>query len=136
MEAAFHSGRMTERQAAAAERALVRESLYQLKLAEREEAVEALTKAGVVVPTGRVTFSGEIIKAEWRENNYGGGAIKATIKADEGWIAWGTLPHAVNVPVGGCVELKGLRISLTATIAPGDKPLFGFYSRPKLVALD
>jgi hypothetical protein len=110
---------MTERQLDAAVRAIEAE---RAKLAE---------KAAVVAPEpGKATFEGTVVKAAWYDNNFGGGALKLTVKTDAGWLAFGTLPGRMykDVPAE---ELKGLRIHVEATLEASERDrTFLFFKRP------
>ena len=109
------------------------------RAAEREAAEDC--------PTGRVQVSGVVIKTEVRDSQFGT-QYKMTVKTDGGWIAWGSIPSALQLieekidhPAdehGGAwtetqqraVE-RGERVTFTATVSPsGTDPKFGFYKRP------
>lgn len=84
-------------------------------------------KAAVLVPTGRITVTGTVVKAVWKDNPYGpGGSVKITIKSAEGWLVWGTAPSNISVDVD-----RGDTVTLTATVEASDTdPSFGFFKRP------
>jgi hypothetical protein len=74
--------------------------------------------------------SGEVIKAEWRNNGFGD-VLKLTIKDDRGFRVWGNCPSGL-----GATPKHGDRISFIATLSPaGDDPQFGFYKIPKNAVL-
>lgn len=73
---------------------------------------------------GRITVEGEVLKSEWRDNDYGGKLVW-TVKTDEGWLVWGTVPSSMGNPE------RGDRVRFSAEVTPsGDDPKFGFYKRP------
>lgn len=83
--------------------------------AERAEAADC--------PEGRVEIVGEVLKTEWRDNDWGGKLVQ-TVKSDEGFLVWGTVPSSVSVE-------RGDRVRFTAQVSPSDDdPKFGFYKRP------
>ncbi len=74
-------------------------------------------------PTGKVTITGKVLKTEFRETQWGG-SMKATIKADAGFIVWGTMPSAQDWK-------RGDHVTFIATITVSDRdPKFGFYKSP------
>jgi len=94
----------------------------------------------VPAPEGRTTFSGTIVKAEWRDDpyHYGNGSIKMTVKVvtDDGvWIAWGTCPAAISDAMYAqgkyCEDYRGTEVEITATLKQSDKPHFAFFKRPR-----
>jgi len=97
----------------------------------REEREEAIRKARaeekhVPAPEGRVKFTGKVVSKKEHEGPWGL-VFKVTIKVEtsEGtWLAWGTLPTALEAKVGDTVELVG---TLTRS---NDKPHFAFFKRP------
>jgi hypothetical protein len=94
-------------------------------------------------PTGRVAVVGEVVKVVWKDSDYGG-AWKMTVLADDGYMAWGTVPGTIvelhyqatrfqrgdedyQLPAW----LKGRRVKFTAALEPSEKdPCFAFYKRP------
>jgi len=77
-------------------------------------------------PDGRVTITGTVVSMKVYESERFGESVKMTVKSDEGWLAWGSIPSGIS----GNVE-KGCRVSFTATVTRSDKdPKFGFYKRP------
>lgn len=85
---------------------------------EKESALPA--------PTGRKTIEGDVIKVEWKDDDFGGRNVMI-VKTSEGWMAWGTAPGMVK---------KGDRINLKATFTPSDKdPKFAFFKRPIVAVL-
>ncbi len=106
-------------------------------LAERE----AERQAAADCPTGRVKISGTVLKVETRDTAYGL-QVKMTVKADGGFIVWGTVPSSLEL-----IEVereedgdtwteqraleRGDKVEFTATITPSDRDAkFGFFKRP------
>jgi hypothetical protein len=77
----------------------------------------------VDVPTGRVVVEGEVIKTDVKFNAYGERHVM-TVKNDEGWAVWGSIPRDISA-----VE-RGDRVRFTATVEASEKPTFGFFKRP------
>lgn len=72
-------------------------------------------------PSGRHKVTGRVLKAEWRETNFGE-TFKAVVKSDPGYTVWVTAPSETK---------RGDRVEFTATITPStDDPKFGFAKRP------
>ncbi len=140
---ALSAGRGTPRQAEAAAKSLRSIGRYDAAKAERKAADDALAASGVRIPTGRVTFSGEIVSATLKDTDFGT-SLKITVRSDDGWTAWGSAPSPITVPYvgddgGGLDGLKGARVTITATLSEpseGATGVFGFFKRPKLVAFD
>jgi hypothetical protein len=90
------------------------------------EAKKAADKAAAKpAPTGRVKIEGTVLKVEDRETQFGM-VTKMTVKTDEGWIAWG------SVPSNAVVE-KDCRIVFVATVTPSDNDAkFAWFKRPIL----
>lgn len=81
-------------------------------------------------PTGRVKFTGTVVKSEARDTEFGT-QIKITVKVttESGvWLAWGTAPTGLFT--GDCI-LKGKQVEITATLAPGRDRHFALMSRPR-----
>jgi hypothetical protein len=90
---------------------------------------DAERAAAQPAPTGRVTVDVEVVKVEVQENDYGVRTVM-TVKAADGWLAWGTVP--AQLPS----ECRGMRVRLTATFTPSDRdPKFAFFKRPLAVVL-
>ena len=83
--------------------------------AEKEAALE--------VPEGRIEVEGAVLKVEERDTFYGL-VWKMTVKSDDGWIVWGSVPNTLNVKRGDRIRFKG-----TVTKSDND-PKFGFFKRP------
>lgn len=103
------------------------------------EAARAVERAAAKpCPEGRIEVEVEVIKTEWRDNVYGG-SLKMLVKADDGWLAWGTVPDALSLfdftDGDGYNRQRGLergdRLALRARFKPSDRDeKFGFFSRP------
>jgi hypothetical protein len=137
------SGRLTDNQINAVQRAFEGEERRQKWAAEKAEretkwAAEkaALQAAGVEAPEGRVEVEGEIVSVKWHESNIGygygrrsAGAYKIVVKTDAGWSCWATLPS--ELAAEGAATAKGRRIQFTATLTRSDRdPTFAFGKRP------
>lgn len=95
---------------------------------EARQTEQAAEKAAAApVPTGRITITGTVVKAVWKDNPYGpGGCVKITVKSADGWLVWGTAPSNISTDVD-----KGDTVTLTATVEASDSdPSFGFFKRP------
>lgn len=122
-------GRWTERQEAAVRKSIQRDL-------DRQAQREAERAAASDAPTGKVTVAATVLKIDWRDNPYSYGRTGRevmTIKTDEGWMAWGSVPRSLsdwNTPLE-----KGARITFTATFTPSEKdPKFAFFKRPTKAA--
>jgi hypothetical protein len=108
-------GSLTERQEAALRRSLA-------QYAERQAQREVVPTSPI--PTGRVQITGTIASVKFQENRFGG-SLKCLLVSDAGWKVWGTVPASI----AHLDTLKGLRVTLTATVEPKEAA-FGFFSRP------
>lgn len=149
-------GELTEKQLAATVRACakVRDWMVDGATCELREFVEA--------PTGKaIAVEGQVMKAEWRDDNYGGRFVM-TVKTEAGWIAWGTIPslmldtmrELVNVATdeereamfprysnrdGAVSALAGQRVAFVADLTRGGKGDLAFVKRPRkaeLISID
>jgi hypothetical protein len=88
----------------------------------------------VPAPTGKTTFTGEIVSVKTVESQYGL-ATKVTVKVttDAGvWLAWGTCPAKLFFDEEGrAIELRGRKAEFTATLEAGREPHFVFMKRPR-----
>jgi hypothetical protein len=107
-----HYGSLTERQEAA-----LRRSLTQYALAERAAVVVTAP-----VQEGRGVITGTVLSVKWQENNFGG-SYKMLVQSDSGWRVYGTVPSGLGT------DIKGLRVTFTATVEAKEAN-FGFFSRP------
>ena len=91
---------------------------------ERAAQWAAESQDAAPVPTGRLTFTGEVLTVKEVYSQFGP-ATKLLLKTADGWKAWGTCPRALELPA------KGDTVTLTATLEPSkDDAKFGFFSRP------
>ncbi len=87
---------------------------------------DAETAKAKPAPEGRVEFAGKILKISEYQSDWGW-AIKATIKTDDGWRVYVTLPSNSEAKTGD-------RIALRATLTVSeDDPKFAFGKRPHLL---
>ncbi len=113
----------------------VRGLLDRIRNRPQIEAQRAAEKAQAQdCPNGRLTLACVVIKTEVRDSDYGT-QYKMTLKAEGGFILWGSIPNNLqlfDVPDGGQSALhRGDKIMLTATITRSDKDSkFGFFKRP------
>lgn len=117
-------GSLTEKQAAALPRVFDRLAEWTTPgaVCELREIVEA--------PTGkRITVEGVVAKTDSRENGYGVRYVM-TVKADEGWFAWGTIPEALFATGESMDSLVGKRVRFIANLEAGNKPNIVFTNRP------
>tara|TARA_R100000501_G_C2590308_1_gene90539 strand:+ start:1 stop:891 length:891 start_codon:yes stop_codon:yes gene_type:complete len=97
---------------------------------EREAKRKAEREAAEDCPDGRVSITGTVLKAEWREGYYGSSVLKITVKDERGFLVWGTAPTIYNGEEDVDVR-KHDKISFRATVTQSDKDSkFGFYKRP------
>jgi hypothetical protein len=103
----------------------VKSLLQRIKEQPNRDAVYAAEKAAAAdCPSGLHTIKATILKAAFKAGQFGE-QLKMTVKAESGFLAYGTCP----VPLSGT---KGDVIELTATFTPSENdPKFGFFSRPK-----
>jgi hypothetical protein len=94
--------------------------------ADEWEAKKAADKAAAKpAPKGRVKIEGTVLKTETKETQWGFREVM-TIKSDEGWIAWGSVPTNATVA-------KDCKIVFVATVEPSENdPKFAFFKRPVL----
>lgn len=116
-------GEISDKQSELVEKLVVQVTERYAEYLERESAKAAKIAAGVKAPEGRVVVEGEVVSVKWQDSDFGG-AFKWTVRTDEGWAVWGTVPVGLDVD-------KGARVRFTATVTPSDSdPLFGFAKRP------
>ncbi len=121
-------------QRSVAERA-EREARWVTEKAEREAARAAEMADAADAPTGRVEITGEVIKLDSRETDWGT-IYKMIIKTDEGWKLWVSQPQSLfDIPIDEglghrSVEV-GERVTMAVTVEPSpDDPKFAFGKRP------
>ena len=78
-------------------------------------------------PTGTVEISGTILSAKEHEiGDFDCYRMVMTVKSDEGYIVWGTLPSAIYG------DKRGDRIKFKCSLQQSDRdPKFGFFKRPR-----
>ena len=116
---------------------------------QRRPEIEAKRKAerdaAAPVPEGRHQVVGTVLKTDLRETNYGP-TLKMLVKAEEGYLLWGTVPASLDdlsrqeILADGTVVApkfdKGCKVQFTATLTPSDNdPKFGFFKRPTKAAV-
>lgn len=103
-------------------------------LAKREAEKEAAEDC----PEGRVEVKGKVLKVELRDGRYGE-TLKMTVKADGGFLVWGTVPSSLALFEAEEEDWgkrqrgleRGDRVTFTATITRSDRDSkFGFFKRP------
>jgi hypothetical protein len=117
-------GELSEKQIAAAERAILRDAHTE---ALRENAARDRADRDLAPLTaGKRTITGTVKKTKWIDSQYGG-SLKCLIEDDEGYRFWGTVPRAYD-------GQEGDAISITASVeVSDDDPTFAFFKRPRLV---
>jgi hypothetical protein len=101
-----------------------------------KRAAKTAEAAAHPAPAGRVAVTGEITSTKLVENDFGY-AYKILVKDDAGYKVWCSIPKAQaeqaedELGLGWLPQLKGRRISFTATLTPSqDDVAFAFGSRP------
>ena len=135
---------LSEKQVAAAAKAMDRRAEWATKKAEEAIAKAALPPA----PTGKVEVTGTIVSVKYKESSFGpGGAWKMVVEGPEGWKVWSTVPAKLidaameeqaardssgdEEFVGWSDFLVGRQITFTATLEPSDRDKsFAFAKRP------
>jgi hypothetical protein len=75
-------------------------------------------------PTGRITIIGTIVKLGTKSNGWGSREVM-TVKAEEGFLVWGTCPSELYD------KERGDTVVFKATVTPSENdPKFGFFKRP------
>lgn len=102
--------------------------------AQEQDAAAAAEQEAAPAPTGRVTVTGTVTRAYRQENAYGVRDVW-TVRADEGWTVWSTVPaaafdgHTLNT-------LVGQRVTFDANLTPApDRATFAFGKRPGKVTV-
>jgi len=89
-------------------------------------------------PTGRLDITGIVLSVKETESDFGP-CIKMTVKSDDGWVCYGTVPSNLSLFQDGDVQrgLKhGDRVTFTAALTPSDRDnKFGFFKRPTCAKL-
>ncbi len=95
-----------------------RNAEYAAKRAAEKEAAKP-------APKGRIKIEGTVLKVEDRESDWGS-VRKMTVKSDEGWLCWSTVPSGIDIE-------KDCRIVFVATLSPSDNDSkFAWAKRPIL----
>lgn len=149
MRAALRRGEMTPAQVAAAVRAVRRDRERDAREAEREAADALALAAGVEVPAGKVTFTGTVVAVKFQASDdpRWSGSHKMLLEHADGWRAWGSVPAELRTYEQAAYssddverwrqDMRGRVLTITATVAPSkDDPLFGYFTRPRLVAVE
>lgn len=118
---------LSEKQIAAVERAIIRDTERRDRKAERVAADLAAKAAGEIEPVpadaGRIKITGEVISQKTVEGDYGV-QFKMLVRDDRGFKVWGTEPSSISPE-------KGSRVSFMAKVERSkDDEFFGFFSRP------
>lgn len=114
-------GELSDRQIAAAERALLRDT-------ERRDRKVVEDLARPPAPSGEVVVTGVIrtTRCDPSPFAYGRYVFKMLVESDAGWKVWSTLPRALDGAE------RGTRVTFTADLTPSDDdPAFAFGKRPR-----
>lgn len=123
-----HYGTLSDRQIAAVDTAIRRDTARRDKAAAEQAARQAAHAVGTVekTPRGRVRITGTVISTRTQRTQFGT-QFKMLVADDRGFRVYGTIPAALDG-----VD-KGTQVAFTATVTPSDDDaFFGFYSRPVL----
>ena len=130
------NGFLSDKQVEAIERSVIRQRERAERQAEREIEAAELIKAGVKVPTGRLTITGTVVFVKIDEYDPWGQPYKFKIQSDAGWQVYGSVPASLRQARPADAPplkewLTGKRVEITAAIKPKDgDQLFGYISRP------
>lgn len=127
---AMGSGRMPSEKAAGFLRKVMAEH-------DQKEAEKAAKGPAKPAPTGKVTATYKVIKAEYRHNPYGpGGGTKMLLEhPEDGYRVWATCPAALARTAYDPSDLAGCEVRLSLDLKPSpDDETFAFGKRPKPVA--
>jgi hypothetical protein len=90
----------------------------------RQQKFAAEREAAAPCPKGRVKVSGTVLKVAAYDSQFGT-TMKMTVKAQEGFVVFVSVPSSIPVPE------RGSAVNFVATITPSDNdPKFGFGKRP------
>jgi len=119
--------------------------LYQIENRAKIEAERAAERADAKpCPTGRVTVKGVVLSIKDYPSDFSrdGVQVKMTVKSDEGWLCFGSVPSAFQVwkPTAEAKETfleRGDRVEFAGTLTPSDRdPKFGFFKRPSPISME
>ena len=107
-------------------------------IAKREAAKaerDSLIASGVKAPEGRILVTGTVAKIVNRDADFGGLDWKMTVRSDEGWSVWCSVPKAW-IEGRRPSLLVGDRVSFKVTMTTGgNNLLLGFGKLPKPVEI-
>lgn len=110
-------------------------------LMEQQREAENADREPVPVTEGRIQVTGEVVKTDWQENDYGSRKVMV-VKDDRGFLLWGSVPDSIYH-----VE-REQRVTFMARVEPSKDqeatdwqperkadPYFGFFRRPTKAAI-
>jgi len=107
----------------------------------QREKREAEKAKAADCPEGRMAIEGEVVSVKWKDSDYGG-SLKMTVKTDDGYLVWGSVPSvlcSIKTIIGEGEDSwvtykdvgRGDRVRFTGTVTPSDTDKkFGFFKRP------
>jgi len=119
--------------------------LYQIENRAKIDAERAAERASAQpCPSGRIVVKGIVISVKSYPSDFapGGEQLKMTVKAEEGWLCFGSVPSAYQCwrPTKEAQETfleRGDRVEFKATLTPSDRdPKFGFFKRPSPISME
>jgi hypothetical protein len=126
----IENARLSPAQIGAVERAFERIARKAQWEEEKKQRAALLASQGIVAPEGRHLVEGTILGTRTVSNAWGT-STKITVRTDQGWSAWVTLPSGLEPH-----NIKGRRIRLTATLERSKQdPAFAFGKRPSKAEL-
>jgi hypothetical protein len=108
------------------------------KEAERRARIEAERESSIAAPEGKQEISGIIRTIKVDDNPYTayGMIVKMVVRDDRGFSVWVSVPANIKDSVDRFFDLKGRRVTFTATITRSDDDeTFCFGKRPTKAAL-
>jgi hypothetical protein len=121
-------GSISDKQYSFLQMLLERISTRAARMAQRE----AERAAAKPCPSGKIKITGTVLGTKMQFSDFGD-VLKMTVKSDEGWVVYGSVPSCMRYFKDGaqCGPAKDARIEFTATITVSDKDIkFGFFKRP------
>ena len=103
-----------------------------------DEERKAQYDAAEAIINGKQVITGKILSVKRERGTFGYDQVveKMLVQDDRGFKVWGTLPRSISDLIFEGVELKGQRVSFTATVeASKDDEKFGFFKRPTKAAI-